>query len=45
MGGILLMLAWVSLKAGLFASEKEIKELTEPGPVSGETKNKFQERL
>ncbi len=44
-GGILLILAWVSLKTGLFASQKEIKELTEPGPVSEETKKKFQDRL
>ena len=44
-GGILLMLAWVSLKTGLFASKKEIKELTEPGPVSEETKKRFQDRL
>lgn len=44
-GGIFLMLAWVSLKTGLFASQKEIKELTEPGPVSEETKKRFQDRL
>jgi hypothetical protein len=45
LGGILLMLGWVSLKTGFFASQKEIKELTEPGPVSAETKKKFQDRL
>jgi hypothetical protein len=45
LGGILLMLAWVSLKTGLFASQKEIKELTEPGPVSEETKKKVQDTL
>ena len=45
MGGILFMLAWVSLKTGLFASQKEIKELTGTGPVSEETKKKFQNRL
>lgn len=44
-GGILLMVGWISLKTGLFASQKEIKELTEPGPVSAETKKKFQDRL
>ncbi len=44
-GAILLMMAWVSLKTGLFASQKDIKELTEPGPVSEETKKKFQDRL
>lgn len=41
----LLMYGWVSLKTGLFASRKEIKELTGPGPVSEETKRKFQDRI
>ena len=40
-GGILLMMACGALKTGFFASDKEIKELTEPGPVSDETKKKF----
>ncbi|MCK4911637.1 MAG: hypothetical protein KAR83_08330 [Thermodesulfovibrionales bacterium] len=44
-GGILLMLAWVSIKTGLFPSENEINELTESEPVSEETKKRFQERL
>lgn len=44
-GVLLLMLGWVSLKTGLFASEKEIKELTEPGRVSKETKKRFQDKL
>lgn len=44
-GGILLMLGWVSLKTGLSASQKEIKELTEHRPVSEETKKRFQDRL
>jgi ribosomal protein S27E/uncharacterized membrane protein len=44
-GGILLMMALGSLKTGLFASDKEITELTEPGPVSEETKKSFQDRL
>lgn len=44
-GGILLILASVSLKTGLFASQKEIEELTEPGPISEETKKRFQDRL
>lgn len=44
-GGLLLMLGLLSLKTGLFASQKEIKELTEAGPVSEETKKKFQDRL
>jgi len=43
--GFLLMLASGSIKSGLFASDKEIKELTEPGPVSEDTKKKFQDRL
>jgi len=43
--GLLLMLAWGSIKTGLFASDKEIRELTEPGPVSEDTKEKFQDRL
>lgn len=44
-GGILLMMALGSLKTGFFASDKEITELTEPGPVSEETKKSFQDRL
>lgn len=44
-GGILLMMAFGSLKTGFFASDKEIEELTEPGPVSEETKKSFQDRL
>ena len=43
--GVLAMLAWVSIKTALFASKKEIKELTSSGPVSEDTKNKFKERL
>jgi hypothetical protein len=43
--GLLLMLAWGSIKTGLFASDKEIRELTEPGPVSEDTKKKFQDKL
>ena len=44
-GGFLIMFGWVSLKTGLFASEKEIIELTEPGPVSEDTQKHFQDRL
>ena len=44
-GGILIMFGWGSLKTGFFASEKEIIELTEPGPVSEDTKKQFQDRL
>ena len=43
--GFLLMLAWGSMKTGLFASDKEIGELTAPGPVSEDTKKRFQDRL
>jgi hypothetical protein len=43
--GFLLVLAWGSIKTGFFASDKEIRELTEPGPVSADTKKKFQDRL
>lgn len=45
LGGVLFMLGWVSLKTGFSASSKEIAELTGPGPVSEDTKRKFQERL
>jgi len=44
-GGILLMMAMGSLKTGLFASDKEIAELTESGPISEETEKKLQDRL
>jgi len=40
-GGILLMFGWPSLKTGLFASNKEIEELTEPDPISEETTRMF----
>jgi hypothetical protein len=44
-GGILFVLGWVSLKTALFASSKEISELTSPGPISEDTKRKFQDRI
>ena len=44
-GGLFLMLSWVSLKTGIFASDKEISELTNDGPISEETKQKFQDRI
>lgn len=44
-GVVCLMFGWASLKTGLFGSAKEIAELTEPGPVSEETKRKVQDRL
>ena len=43
--GFLLVLALASMKTGLFASDREIRELTESGPVSEDTKKKFQDRL
>jgi hypothetical protein len=39
------MMAFGTLKTGFFASDKEIIEFTEPGPVSEETKKQFQDRL
>lgn len=44
-GGLLVSIGWGAIKTGLYASEKEINELTEPGPVSEDTKKKFQDRL
>ena len=44
-GPIFLMFGWVSIKTGLFASKKEINELTEPGPVSEKTNRKLQDKL
>jgi hypothetical protein len=38
-------MGWAALKTGLFGSNKEIRELTEDGPVSEETERKFKERL
>jgi hypothetical protein len=43
--GFLLAFGWTALKTGLFASDKEIRGLTEPGPISEETKRRFQDRL
>jgi hypothetical protein len=44
-GSILLAFGWVSLKTGLFATNKEIEELTTSIPLSEETKRKFDNRL
>jgi len=44
-GGLLFMLGLPSLKTGLFASDKEITELTESGPVSEETTKNLQDRV
>ncbi len=42
---LLLAFGWVSLKTALFASDQELKELTGTGPMSEETRKKFQDRL
>ena len=44
-GTLLLAFGWVALKTALFASPKEIDELTGSGPVSEETRRKLQDRL
>jgi hypothetical protein len=44
-GVFLFMFGWTSLKTSLFASDKEIKELTETGPMSEETRKKFEDRI
>jgi len=44
-GTILLVYGWMSLKSALFASDKEIKELTGAGPISKDTRKKFQDRI
>jgi hypothetical protein len=44
-GTLLLAFGWVSLKTGLFASKKELEELTGTGLMSEETRKKFEDRL
>ncbi len=44
-GTLLLAFGWGSFKTGLFASNKELHELTRPGPVSEETRRKLEDRL
>ena len=44
-GTFLLAFGWVSLKTALFASNQELKELTGTGPMSEETRKKFENRL
>ena len=41
----LVLFGWVSLKTAIFASNKEIDELTSPGPASEDTIKKFEDRL
>ena len=45
LGTVLLAFGWVSLKTALFASDHELKELTGTGPMSEETRKRFQDRL
>lgn len=44
-GTLLLAFGWVSLKTALFASNQELKEMTGTGPMSEETRKKFEDRL
>ena len=44
-GTLLLAFGWMSLKTALFASNQELKELTGTGPMSEETRKKFEDRL
>lgn len=45
LGTLLLAFGWASLKTALFASNQELKELTGTGPMSKETREKFEGRL
>ena len=42
---LLLALGWMSLKTAFLASDQELKEMTGTGPVSDDTRKKFQDRL
>ena len=44
-GTLLLAFGWVSIKTAIFASPKELEELTGKGNVSEETKRRLQDRL
>ena len=44
-GTLLLAFGWVSIKTAIFASPKELEELTGEGNVSEDTKRKLQDRL
>ncbi|MBK8158764.1 MAG: hypothetical protein IPK59_08400 [Rhodospirillaceae bacterium] len=39
------MFAWASLKTALFASDKEVRELTGTGPMSKDTAERFKDRM
>ena len=42
---LLLAFGWVSIKTALFASSKELRELTTSEPMSEETRRKLEDRL
>lgn len=44
-GGLLLWFGWASLKTGVSATDREIEELTGPGPMSKKTEERFKDRL
>lgn len=44
-GSLLLWFGWVSIKTGLFATDRENDELTSPGPISKKTEDRFKDRL
>lgn len=44
-GGFLLWFGWVSLKTGIFATYREIQELTQSGPVSKKTGERLKNRM
>ena len=44
-GTLLIAFGWVSLKTALFASNQELKEITSTGPMSEDTRKKFEDRL
>jgi hypothetical protein len=44
-GTLLLAFGWVSLKTAIFATDREIHELTTPGPVSKKTEERLKDRF
>lgn len=44
-GGLLLWFGWASLKTGLFATDRELEELTGARPMSKKTEERFKDRL
>lgn len=42
---LLLAFGWPSLKTAIFATDREIKELTGEDPMSEETEKKFKDRI